>query len=183
MHEHVADGKQSIVDFRYALPRNKVIGWDKIGSFNMAQYLLMHALCYRTEILRQGGLPLPAHTFYVDNIYAYVPLPRCRSLYYLDVDLYRYFIGREDQSVNEHVMASRIDQQVRVTRIMMNSYHLYEDIASVQLRSYMVNSLLVLMAICSVFSKLSDRPDAIDSLRSFGMIYMITIGVFGVVVV
>ena len=166
VHEHVADGKQSVVDFRYALPRDKVIGWDKIGHFNMAQYLLMHALCYRSDVLRAGGgLPLPAHTFYVDNIYAYVPLPRCRTLYYLDVDLYRYFIGREDQSVNERVMASRVDQQVRITRIMMESYHLYQDIASVQLRSYMVNYFVIMMAICSVFSRLSERPDAMDELQ------------------
>ena len=166
VYEHVVDGKQNVVDYRKVLPEGRVFAWNEIGHFHMTQNLLMHSLCYRADVLRAGGgLPLPAHTFYVDNIYAYVPLPRCETMCYLDVDLYRYFIGREDQSVNEHVMASRIDQQVRVTRIMMNSYHLYEDIASVQLRSYMVNYFVIMMAICSVFSKLSDRPDAMDELK------------------
>ena len=36
-------------------------------------------------------------------------------MYYLDVNFYRYFIGRDDQSVNEKVMISRIDQQIYVT--------------------------------------------------------------------
>ena len=39
-------------------------------------------------------------------------------MYYMNVDFYRYFIGRTDQSVNEKVMISRIDQQLRVNKLM-----------------------------------------------------------------
>ena len=163
VYEHTADNTRNYVSYRSILPSNKVFTWDEVGHFHMWQNLLMHSLCYRSDILRaDGGTPLPPHTFYVDNIYAFVPLPRCKRLYYLDVDLYRYFIGREDQSVNETVMAGRIDQQVRITRIMMKSYHLYKDIESIKLRSYMVNYFIIMMAICSVFSKLSDHEDAMD---------------------
>ena len=132
----------------------------------MWKYLLMHALTYRTETLRRANLQMPPHTFYVDNIYAYVPFPLCHSLYYLDVDLYRYFIGREDQSVNEKVLTSRVDHYWRVARIMMQAYHVYDDIDSPQLRSYMMNYFTIIMAICSVFSKLSDREDAMDQLEA-----------------
>ena len=41
-------------------------------------------------------------------------------MYYLDVNFYRYYIGREDQSVNEKIMIGRIDQQIRVNKIMMD---------------------------------------------------------------
>lgn len=166
VYEHVEDDKQTVIDYGFALPKGKIMGWDKIGHFNMWQNLLMHALCYRTDILRDGGVPMPAHTFYVDNIYAYVPLPRCRTLYYLDVDLYRYFIGREDQSVNEQVMVSRVDQQLRVTRIMMRAYHLYEDVTERKLRRYMLSYLTLMMAVCSIFSKLSDKSDVMDNLAA-----------------
>ena len=165
VYEHVEDGKQTVIDYRYVLPRNKIFTWSKAGHFNMTQNLLMHALCYRTDVLRDGGVPMPPHTFYVDNIYAYVPLPRCKTIYYLDVDLYRYFIGREDQSVNERVMISRIDQQLRVTRIMMRAYHLYEDVEEPKLRSYMIDYLTLMMAVSSIFSKLSDAEDAMDNLN------------------
>ena len=73
-------------------------------------------MIYRTKLLRECGLELPKHTFYVDNIYVYKPLPSVKTLYYMDVDFYRYFIGREDQSVNEKVMISRIDQQINVNK-------------------------------------------------------------------
>ena len=136
-----------------------------MGRFRPDQNLLMHSLCYRTDVLRDEGLPMPAHTFYVDNIYAYVPLPRCRTMYYADIDLYRYFIGREGQSVNEATMVKRLDQQFRVTRIMMNSFHLFDDIESSRLRSYMMGYFTMMMAICSVFTKLSDEEGADERLK------------------
>ena len=45
---------------------------------------------------------------YVDNIFVYQPLPHVKHIYYLDVNFYRYYIGRQDQSVNEEVMIGRI---------------------------------------------------------------------------
>lgn len=165
VYEHVEDHTQKVVSYGFALPVHRVFGWNDIGHFRMTQYLLMHALCYRADVLRDGGIPMPAHTFYVDNIYAYVPLPRCRTLYYLDVDLYRYFIGREDQSVNEKVLTSRIDHYWRVARLMMHAYHLYDDIDCAKLKGYMVGYFTIIMAICSVFSRLSDHPDAMDECQ------------------
>lgn len=164
VYEHTADNTRNVVDYKRVLPEGRVFGWNEIGHFKMRQNLLMHALCYRTSVLREEGVPLPAHTFYVDNIYAWVPLPRCERIYYLDEDMYRYFIGREGQSVNEKVMASRIDQQVCITRIMMEAYHLYQDIEIPQLRSYMVNYFVIMMTICSIFSRLSEQPNAMEEL-------------------
>ena len=91
VYEHVEDGTQNVVDYRHVLPVGRAFTWDQIGHFKKTQYLLMHALTYRTKTLRAANLQMPAHTFYVDNIYAYVPFPKCHTLYYLDVDLYRYF--------------------------------------------------------------------------------------------
>ena len=82
----------------------------------------MHSVMYRTKLLRECGLELPKHTFYVDNIFVYHPLPHVKYLYYLNVNFYRYFIGRSDQSVNESVMIGRIDQQLKVNRIMIDDY-------------------------------------------------------------
>ena len=81
VYEKVYEGKRTTISYRGALPRKKVFTWDKIGYFRPDQNLLMHSLTYRTEVVRAANLPLPAHTFYVDNIYAYVPLPLCKKMY------------------------------------------------------------------------------------------------------
>ena len=164
VYDHALEGKANEVGYEGILPEMRPFGWDEVGHFPMTRNLLMHALTYRTEMLRACEPPLPAHTFYVDNIYAWQPLPHCRTMFYVPCDMYHYFIGREDQSVNERVMAGRIDQQLRITRVMMGCYHPYRDVASVRLRSYMVNYFVIMMAICSIFTRLSDRPDAEDEL-------------------
>ena len=87
-------------------------------------------------------------------------------MYYADIDLYRYFIGREGQSVNEATMVKRLDQQFRVTRIMMESYHLYSDVESSRLRSYMMGYFTMMMAICSVLTKLSEEDCADERLKT-----------------
>ena len=110
----------------------------------------MHSVIYRTQLLRDCGMELPKHTFYVDNIFAYQPLPSVKSIYYMDVDLYRYFIGRADQSVNEKVMIGRVDQQVRVTRHMISACDLNKVIYP-KLARYMKNYLAMMMSIALRF--------------------------------
>ena len=166
VYEHVEDDAQNVVDYTKVIPTDKIICWDEIGHFGISQYLLMHSLCYRTDIVRKANLPMPAHTFYVDNLYAYHPLPLCNTIYYMDIDLYRYFIGRDDQSVNEDVLISRIDHYWRVSRLMMQAYKLDEDIESKKLRNYMMNYFTIIMAITAVFSRFSDKPEAEAELEA-----------------
>ena len=84
----------------------------------------------------------------------YVPLPAVYSIRYFDVDMYRYFIGREGQSVNEETMKSRIDQQLRITRFMIDAVDLDSDVVQKRLRRYMENYLSMMMCICSVFLRM-----------------------------
>ena len=143
-------------------PEKYVLTWGEIGRFRPSQYLLMHSVIYRTQLLRDCGLELPKHTFYVDNIFVYQPLPYVKTMYYMNVDLYRYFIGRSDQSVNESVMAGRIDQQVRVTKIMIDAHDLHA-IKAMQKRlgRYMFNYLSMMMSISSIFSIIADTPESL----------------------
>ena len=111
----------------------------------------MHSVIYKTQVLRDCGLELPKHTFYVDNIFVYVPLPNIKKMYYLNVDFYRYFIGRDDQSVNEKVMIGRLDQQMRVNRIMTNFYS-KQKISNAFLDKYMFNYLSIITTVSSILA-------------------------------
>lgn len=159
VYEKVHEGKQNVRDYTNVFPQNREFTWDEVGHFHSSQYLLMHSAIYRTELLRDMGLQLPEHCFYVDNIFVYVPLPHVKTLRYFDVDAYRYYIGREDQSVNEKVMLSRIDQQIRITKVMIDSVDL-NTVASTRLRKYMHNYLSMMMCICSVFLRMEPTPEA-----------------------
>lgn len=131
-----------------SLPKERIFTWDE-AKLHKGQYILMHSVIYRTKLLRECGLELPKHTFYVDNIYVYKPLPSVRTMYYMDVDFYRYYIGREDQSVNEKVMIGRIDQQIKVNKIMVDEFDLWK-IQNRRLRRYMFNYLEIITVISTV---------------------------------
>jgi glycosyltransferase involved in cell wall biosynthesis len=165
VYEKLDEGKRTPIRYAGVLPEGRIFGWSEVGTFKPQQNLLMHTLIYRTQLLRDIGLKLPSHTFYVDNVFAYVPLPAVKSIFYLDADLYRYYIGREGQSVAEATMVKRIDQQLRVTRIMIDACHL-KDVENLRLRKYMIHYLTMMLSICSVFLRLSDREDAEQQRRA-----------------
>ena len=154
IYDKVGVAHKKKMSYRLPLPKNRVLTWDEIRFFPPGTYMLMHSLCYRLSVLKASKLELPKKTFYVDNIYAYKPLPYVKKLYYLDVDLYHYFIGRNDQSVNEDVMISRLDQQYRVTKIMLYDVNL-KKIKSHKLYTYMINYMTIIMAVTTIFSILS----------------------------
>ena len=151
VYEKQGSDRKKVMNYRTALPENQLIDWDDVKVFILGQYILMHSVIYRTELLRQCGLELPKHTFYVDNIFVYQPLPHVKTLYYLNVNFYRYFIGRDDQSVNEQVMIGRIDQQIRVTKLMLSYYDVMK-IKQRKLRRYMVRYLEIMMVISSILA-------------------------------
>ena len=162
VYEHVEDHTQRAVNYRNVFPVGRVFGWRHIGRFKPGQYLLMHSVIYRTQILRDCGLELPKHTFYVDNIFVYQPLPAVKNIYYMDVDLYRYFIGRADQSVNESVMIGRVDQQLRVNYHMIDSWDLREvSRINQKLGRYMYNYLAIMMTISSIFLTMEGSPESL----------------------
>ena len=115
---------------------------------------------YRTEVLRKCGMVLPKHTFYVDNIFVYQPLPFVKTMYYMDLDLYRYFIGRADQSVNESIMVKRVDQQLRVTKHMIDCQDLDALKGEKKLRAYMLHYLSMMMAVSDIFLLLDGSAEA-----------------------
>ena len=164
VYEKVGAAHKKCIHYRNVLPQDKIFTWDEIGLFHLDQYILMHSVIYRTSMIKLSQMTLPKHTFYVDNIYVYYPLPHVRKIYYMDVDFYRYFIGREDQSVNEKVMISRVDQQIFVTKTMIDMYHL-RDISSRKLRHYMVNYLAIMMTVSSILLIRSKKQENLEKKR------------------
>ena len=94
----------------------------------------------------------------MDNIYVYYPLPAVNTIYYLDVNLYRYYIGRDDQSVNEKNMIKRIDQQLFVTKTMIDMYQM-KRITNKKLKSYMIKYLAIMMTVSSIICIRSKKEE------------------------
>lgn len=152
VYDKVGEKRKKVMSYRHILPTDKLFTWEDCHYFMKGHYILMHSVIFRTKLLRDNNIRLPEHTFYVDNLYVFEPLPYVNNIYYLDVNFYRYFIGREDQSVHESVMISRIDQQIRVNKLMID--YLVEKKPHIlkrkRLYQYMRNYLEIIMTVSSV---------------------------------
>ena len=149
VYEKEGAKRKRVMRYAKSLPEGRFFGWDEAKALGKTHYLLMHSLIYRTSLLRECGMKLPEHTFYVDNLVAFIPLPYVKTMYYLDVNFYRYFIGRADQSVNEKVMIGRIDQQIRVNKLMVNAYINCKS-TNKHLKKYMFSYLDIITTISSI---------------------------------
>ena len=166
LYDHLHEEKQKRMGYENVFCEGQVCTWDTIGRFCPSQYLVMHAQICRTEVLRASGVHLPRHTFYVDNLFANQPLPFVKTILYLDLDLYHYFLGREDQSVNEQVLMQRIDQQVLVTKMVSGC----ADLKNVQkehpkLADYLVRNLSIMLSISSVHLLLIGTEEAMKKRK------------------
>ena len=166
VYDKVGARHKKVMRYPFAIPQNKVLRWEEVGSFPKGHYLLMHSVIYRTQLLRESGLDLPRHTFYVDNLFVYVPMAQVKTLYYVDKVFYHYFIGREDQSVQEGVMIRRIDQQLRVNRLMLAQVDL-DQVENKRLRRYLLNYLEIITTISTVLLFRAGDKEHLEKARSF----------------
>ena len=164
VYEKQGASRKKVMQYRRCFPVEEMFGWEQIRHMPKGKYLLMHSMIYRTRLLKDCGLKLPKHTFYVDNLFAFEPLPFVKNMYYLDVNFYRYFIGREDQSVHESVMIKRIDQQLRVNRLMVEAYTRY-DLRQKEINKYMISYLDIITTVSSMMLIRSGTEDAMKKKK------------------
>ena len=153
------EGSPKEMGYLNVFKENEIFTWQEVGHFKVSEYLLMHSVFYKTSLLKEIYLTLPEHTFYVDNIFVYYPLPFVKTMYYLNVPLYRYFIGRTDQSVNERVMIGRVDEQIKVTKMMIDFFDPL-TIEPKSLQKYLIHYLDIMMTISTILLKLANTKEA-----------------------
>ena len=167
IYEHVSDQTQYIRSYQEYFPTNQMFSWaDLKKKFRYSASLLMHALTYKTSILKACNLSLPHHTFYVDNIFAYEPLPYVTKLYYNPKVMYHYFIGREDQSININNFSKRYLQQIKVMNLLCDAYKMdYIELQKPGLKQYMKHNLNVMMLITQMFTMAIIEEQRINDLN------------------
>lgn len=166
VYDKQTSSKKKVMRYTGSVPVGKYIDWNKQIRMKPWQYILMHSVIYRTSMLKSCDFSLPKHTFYVDNIFVFHPLPYIRKLYYLDVNFYMYYIGRNDQSVNEQIMIGRRSQQFKVTEIMLDRF-IEHPTSNKMLEKYMFHYLDMMMCICSILCILDSSNAALSEKKAF----------------
>lgn len=168
VYEHLADGYQRVIRFGNAIPEGRVLSWEQTHHFRISQQLSLHSCIYRTEIVRASGLKLPKHTFYEDNLFVYTPLPYVNRLYYLNADFYRYFVGRQGQSVATEGLIRHCKDQ----RVVSTAVFAAHDVDAIRkerprLGRYLHHSMSFLLIIAVVFTRLQGTRESDRQVKEF----------------
>lgn len=168
VYEHQLDNTQRIVSYSYAFPANCVFDWDDTRRLKPSHYITMHSAIYRTQLLRDVGLELPERIFYVDNIFVVKPLPYVHRIRYLNIDLYRYFIGRQDQSVNTKVLVGRLDQHLQVVNELLDMHDLKKiRMENRRLYIYLSHYLNMMLLTQFILFMLSNTDESLKQMQEF----------------
>ncbi len=95
-------------------------GFTDVNTNGM--YIALANSLFKTALLRECGLKLQEHTFYVDVEYILFPIPYIDTIRYLDCSLYRYCVGNENQSISTASMVKRYDHHERVVKRVVAFY-------------------------------------------------------------
>ena len=152
------------INYSNILPEGRVFEWQDTKRFRIYQMLTIHSCTFRTETMRKSKEPLPKHVFYEDNLMVYKTAPYVRKMYYMNADLYRYWIGRPDQSVQQNVMSKRYHHQILVTEKCFTSCHL-DEVEQPKLKAFLKHELFMMFGISILFTRLNKTQETDDALE------------------
>ena len=147
------------IDYSNVLPSGTIFEWKDTKPFKIHQMLTIHSCTFRTSLLRQWQEPLPKKVFYEDNLMICKTLPRVKKMFYFPCDLYRYWIGRPDQSVQENVMKGRYTHQILVTEKSFMECD-FDNIDEPKLKKYLKHELFMMFGISILFTRLNDTDES-----------------------
>ncbi len=161
VYDHCDAALNRTIRYGNVFPENRIFTWADTKNFLPWQYITMHSSCHRTQVLRDLKVELPKHTSYEDNLFVYLSLPGVKTLYYMNEDLYHYFIGREDQSVSEANLKVHCAHQIRVSSMIFKAYRLDEiKKQDAKLAKYMYHEMVFMMTIATIFTRMNRSSDA-----------------------
>ena len=151
------------INYSNVLPEGRIFTWSDTKRFQIHQMLTIHSSTFRTEVMRMCGGELPRKVFYEDNLMVCRTLPYVARMFYMNVDLYRYTIGREGQSVQDDVSRRRYTHHIQIAETCFKSVDL-DSLTARQHKQYMKHELFMLFGIATIFTRLNKSAEADEKL-------------------
>lgn len=106
--DHISNKKISFVEF--------------LKSNNYTRKTPMATITYRTDILQKEQITI-ADRFYADIEYHLIPLIYIKSIFFTQINLYKYYIGRDGQSTSIAGYNSHINDYIEVSKRLTSFYN------------------------------------------------------------
>lgn len=95
-------------------------------SIELPRWITMHALAFKTAMLKNPPLCITEHSYYTDFEYMIKGLLRSETIVSFDVNVYMYRLGRDGQSVSTKSMKKNIEQKIGATLNAINLFTIWD---------------------------------------------------------
>lgn len=116
-HKVVDDAGNITRDYGYDLEPNKPFAFQEYKEPGV--YFAMHSITYRTAMLREIHYKQTEGISYTDTEWVFYPQHGVGTCIYLPMDVYRYVVGREGQTMDAKVLLKSVSHYDKLLRAMV----------------------------------------------------------------
>ena len=109
------------LEYHFDLPIRKLTHIREVCNSNAFLDIQMPAITYRTALLRAINYHQTEGISYTDQEWCFSPITQVQTVYYLNIIVYRYLLGREGQTMDPAVMHKRISHAMKSLTAMLHS--------------------------------------------------------------
>ena len=97
-------------------PKNKILNVEEMTA------LWIHYVTYSLDVFKSLNYHQTEGISYTDEEFVYFPIMNVRTFYYLPVYLYRYFLGRDGQTMNINIWKRDFSQEIIVSKNLLTHW-------------------------------------------------------------
>lgn len=135
--EYAWSGAEIRHDYPF-LSHSRIYAMEEIDWQEGMDYFCLASAAWRTQLLRDSGMALPEKCSYVDMEYNLRPIPYVNSILFFNIPIYRYFLGRAEQSMDPVRMRRQAPMHQRVLCRLIEYYSERAESLSPGKRRYML---------------------------------------------
>lgn len=130
----------------------RVYNLDDVLKDGYIRFFLMHAIAWRTQMLRDMGYRQTEGISYTDTEWASVPVYVAQTIVFFPLNVYQYNMDREGQTMDPKVLMKSVRQLDRVFAGLLEFYRTYDkaqlsEIRKNFIRQYLANRVRILYKI------------------------------------
>lgn len=143
--EYVYNGQELLFEYS-EFENDKIYYFDNLDLKKLNDfYFVMASSTYKLSVLKDSKLKLYENTFYVDMQYNVIPVEKTNTIRFLDNNIYRYFIGRPNQSMSNESMIRNMPNHEKVLKFLISYYNSHQEVISKNKLDY-IKKIIALMS-------------------------------------
>lgn len=112
-----------ILEYKMDLPVDRLCKIEDVYKTQAFYNIQLHAITYKTELLKQMNYHQTEGISYTDMEWVLLPVTQVRTVYYINVCVYRYLMGREGQTMDPNVLNKAMPQKLKCFSALLNNLY------------------------------------------------------------